>query len=65
MSGERAGVQAKILEKQPKTIYTHCAGHSLNLAIISSCSIPPIRNCIDQIKALLFGLKALIKNRTS
>ena len=51
MSGGRAGVQARIIEKQPKAIYTHCAGHSLNLAIISSCSIPPIRNCIDQIKA--------------
>ena len=40
MSGVKAGVQAKIQEKQPKALYTHCAGHSLNLAILNSCSIP-------------------------
>ena len=27
MSGHKNGVQAKILEKQPKALYTHCAGH--------------------------------------
>ena len=39
MSGVKAGVQAKILEKQPKALYTHCAGHSINLAILNSCSV--------------------------
>ena len=29
MSGVKAGVQATIVEKQPKTIYAHCAGHTL------------------------------------
>ncbi len=29
MSGVKAGVQARIREKQPKALYTHCAGHSL------------------------------------
>ncbi len=58
MSGEKGGVQAKILEKQPKALYTHCAGHSLNLAILKSCSIPSIRNCIDEIKAFTWWVKA-------
>ena len=31
MSGEKTGVQARIRERQPKALYTHCAGHSLNL----------------------------------
>lgn len=57
MSGERAGVQALLREKQPKALYIHCAGHSLNLAIINSCSVPPIRNCIDQIKAFTLWIK--------
>ena len=57
MSGTKAGVQARILEKQPKALYTHCAGHSLNLAIVSSCSVPPIRNCIDEIKSLVLWIK--------
>ena len=64
MSGAKSGVQARIREKQPKAIYTHCAGHSFNLAVLSSCSIPSIRNCIDQIKNLkkffFFNLQSII-----
>ena len=47
MSGAKTGVQARIRECQPKALYTHCASHSFNLAILNSCSIPCIRNCID------------------
>ncbi len=43
--------------KQPKAIYTHCAGHSFNLAILSSCTLPPIRNCIDQVKSITLWIK--------
>ena len=57
MSGEKAGVQARIREKQPKALYTHCAGHSLNLAILNSCSIVPITNCVDQIKSFTLWVK--------
>ena len=57
MSGVRSGVQARIRERQPKAHYTHCAGHSLNLAILNSCSIPPIRNCIDHIKSFTLWIK--------
>ena len=34
MSGERAGVQARIHERQPKVLYTNCTGHSLNLKAV-------------------------------
>ncbi len=57
MSGVKAGVQAIIQERQPKALYTHCAGHSLNLAILNSCSIPSIRNCIDQIKGFTVWIR--------
>ena len=57
MSGERAGVQARIRERQLKALYTHCAGHSLNLAILNSCSIVPITNCIDQIKSFTLWIR--------
>jgi len=57
MSGVRSGVQARIREKQPKALYTHCAGHSLNLAILNSCSIVPITNCIDQIKSFTLWVR--------
>ena len=52
MSGAKSGVQARFREKQTKAMYTHCAGHSFNLAVLSSCSISSIRNCINQIKSL-------------
>ena len=57
MSGAKSGVQARIREHQPKALYTHCAGHSFNLAIQNSCSVPCIRNCIDQIKSLTLFVK--------
>ena len=57
MSGAKSGVQARIREQQPMALYTHCAGHSFNLAILNSCSIPCIRNCIDQIKSLTLFVK--------
>ena len=57
MSGAKSDVQARIREKQPKAIYIHCAGHSFNLTVLSSCSIPLIRNCIDQIKSLTIFVK--------
>lgn len=51
-SGKKSGVQRLIQNKQPKAIYTHCAGHSLNLAIVSSCSVPAISNCIECVKSI-------------
>ena len=52
MVGERSGIQQKIREILSKALYTHCVGHSLNLAIVNSCSITPIQNCISQIKGI-------------
>ena len=57
MSGSRNGVQALICERQPKALYTHCASHSLNLVITSSCKVPPIAICIAQIKDFTWSIK--------
>lgn len=57
MSGEKSGVQKRIRDIQPKALYTHCAGHSFNLAIVNSCSVPSVRNCIDVIKNLTRWIK--------
>ena len=32
MSGYKSGVAAKLLQEEPKALYTHCYGHALNLA---------------------------------
>ena len=57
MSGEKSGVQKRIRDIQPKALYTHCAGHLFNLEIVNSCSIPPIRNCLDVIKNVTRWIK--------
>ena len=42
MSGSQSGVAKKLLEKEPRAIYTHCYGHALNLACgdaIKNCKV--------------------------
>lgn len=58
MSGQKSGVQKQIRDLQLKAVYTHCAGHSLNLVIVISCTIPSVRNCISQIKNLTIWIKS-------
>ena len=58
MSGEKSGVQRRILDKQPKAVYTHCSGHSLNLVIAQACAEPCVRNCISVIKAITLWIRA-------
>ena len=48
MSGSKAGVANQILEEQPKAIFTHCYGHSLNLACSDTIrQSQVIRNAFD------------------
>lgn len=37
MSGCLGGVKAKIKEKHPNAIYTHCMAHRLNLVVVDMC----------------------------
>lgn len=57
MKGEKSGVQKQIRDLQPKAVYTHCAGHSLNLSIVTACSIPLVSNCIEQIKSFTLWIE--------
>ena len=50
MSSENVGVQKRIREVSPLAMYSHCAGHCLNLVIVHSCKIPLVRNTIDKMK---------------
>ena len=44
MAGKYSGTAALIQDSYPKATYVHCAAHTLNLCIVSACSIPAIRN---------------------
>ncbi|CAI6377563.1 unnamed protein product [Macrosiphum euphorbiae] len=52
MSGKYNGVQTVIRQKYPKALYLHCAAHSLNLAVSTSCNIKSIRNCLGVVEKL-------------
>ena len=37
MSGTYSGVSARIMEENPRAIYSHCHAHQLNLALVDTC----------------------------
>lgn len=47
-----------ILEAVPHAFYVHCASHSLNLAVGSSCKIVSIRNCIGTVSSVITFFRA-------
>ena len=44
MSGARSGCKTIIQQSAPLAQYFHCASHRLNLAVVSACEIPALRN---------------------
>lgn len=58
MSSEKVGVQGRIIQEEPKAVYTHCSSHNLNLVIAHSCSLPNVRNMLDILKeaSLFFSM---------
>ena len=58
MQGCRNGVAVQILREEPRALFTHCYGHSLNLACQDSIrAIKPIKNALD----IAFELSKLLK----
>lgn len=54
MSGCVNGVQAKVRQTAPLSVYVHCASHVLNLVLNTACSVPLIRN--------MFGVVSEVTN---
>ena len=46
MSGKTNGASARISSQYPLALYTHCASHCLNLAVVSSFDEVSVRNMI-------------------
>ena len=58
MAGSRTGCSTLVQQKAPKALYTHCAAHQLNLAVVSACKIQDCRNAESFIgKVASFFLK--------
>ena len=47
MAGKSKGVAARISEKFPRAVYTHCAAHCLNLCVVKSCSVQEVQRVMD------------------
>jgi len=48
LRGIRSGVAKRILDEEPRAVYTHCYGHSINLAMndsIKACK--PVKNSLE------------------
>ena len=47
MAGPQRGTAARIKEQSPKAVYTHCANHRLNLAVVKAMPVQEARNMMD------------------
>lgn len=48
MKGEKSGVAQRIREEEPRAVYTHCYGHSINLAACDAVKeSKPIKNALE------------------
>lgn len=55
MSSNRNGVQSKVAEKYPNTMYVRCRSHVLNLAMSSGCkAVQSIQDLFDVSKLTRF-----------
>ena len=55
MSGKRSGTAARISSRYPLALYTHCASHSLNLAVVASFEEVSVRNMVGVVNRLIFA----------
>ena len=59
MSGPNKGVAVRFKEDSPKSVYVHCYGHLLNLAVKDSLSSEPLlRNTLGIVQSLYTFLEA-------
>lgn len=58
MNGHFYGVENYIEGAVPYALNVHCAMHSLNLAILSSCKIASLRNCFGSVISIAKYLKS-------
>ena len=52
MTGKNKGVKSRILERNGKALFFHCAAHCLNLCIVKSCQVSAVKNMLATLKDL-------------
>ena len=57
MSAVKKGLSGRVLEINPKALYTHCTSHLLNLSIVAACKENTIQMVITQMTSLAIFFK--------
>ena len=65
MSSSKIGAASVILKANPCALYTHCVAHSLNLAVVGSSAVQPIRNMMGTIREVVNFLNVSAKRQTT
>ena len=53
MAGRKSGVATQLLREEPRAVFTHCYGHSLNLACSDAVKeSTPMRNVLDTVQEI-------------
>ena len=47
MAGKHRGVAAIIQSTCPKAVYVHCVAHSLNLCVVTACSVQAVKTMMS------------------
>ena len=65
MSGRRSGVATRIQQEEPRALYVHCMGHSLNLAVQdTSRSVKVMADTFDTVLELAKVFKYSAKKKS-
>ena len=65
MSGKRSGTAARISSRYPLALYTHCASHSLNLAVVASFEEVSVHNMMGVVNRLSVFFLLIPRGKTS
>ena len=57
MSALKKGLSGRVLEVNPKALYTHCTSHVLNLSIVAACKENTIQMVLTQMTSLAVYFK--------
>ena len=52
MAGKLSGFAARIQRSFEKALYVHCGSHVLNLCVASSCTVPIVREMMDNVRSV-------------
>ena len=64
MSGKLTGVQKRLAEVQPRSVFVHCANHSLDLALVEEAKkVPQVADALNTVREVVGILETTKRKR--